>query len=133
METIPDYRPKDIVNEKNQKTTTNQSTKFHQLQQMFGNLTSSNEVAADIPLYKQLNSIGDNINTENEVSFCVAGGDDGMVLHIFAVKTGVLATVGRNPTVEKAAGQQWSEGEGAGRASKKIANEQIVIYVILFF
>lgn len=68
METVPDYRPKDIIIEKNQKTTTNQSTKFHQLQQMFGNLTSGNEVTEDIPLYKQINSIGDNINTENEVS-----------------------------------------------------------------
>lgn len=73
METVPDYRPKDLFNEKNQKTTTNQSTKFHQLQQMFGNLTSNHEVAADVPLYKQMNTISDNINTENEVSngmFC---------------------------------------------------------------
>lgn len=61
-------RPKDVVSEKCQKTTTNQSTKFHQLQQMFGNLTSGAEVAADVPLYKQINSIGDSINTENEVS-----------------------------------------------------------------
>lgn len=68
VETVPDYRPKEIISEKTQKTTTNQSTKFHQLQQMFGSLTSNNEVTADIPLYKQLNTLADNINTENEVS-----------------------------------------------------------------
>lgn len=34
---------------------------------MFGNLTNTNNEAADIPFYKQINSIGDNINTENEV------------------------------------------------------------------
>lgn len=67
VETIPDYRPKDVINEKNYKTTTNQSTKFHQLQQMFGNLTNNVEVTNDLPLYRQLNSLGDNINTEVEV------------------------------------------------------------------
>lgn len=67
-ETVPDYRPKDVLNEKTQKTSVNQSTKFHQLQQMFDNINSSTEVSTDIPLYKQLNTIGDNINTENEVS-----------------------------------------------------------------
>lgn len=67
VETVPDYRPKDVI-DKNYKTTANQSTKFHQLQQMFGNLTSSVEVTNDIPFYKQMNSLGDNINTENEVS-----------------------------------------------------------------
>lgn len=67
VETIPDYRPKDVISDKNYKTTTNQSTKFHQLQQMFGNLTNNVEVTNDIPLYRQLNSLGDNINTEVEV------------------------------------------------------------------
>lgn len=70
VETVPDYRPKDVISitDKIQKTTTNQSTKFHQLQQMFGNLTGSTDNSSDLPLYKQINSIGDNINTENEVS-----------------------------------------------------------------
>lgn len=67
METVPDYRSKDIITEKNQKTTTNQSTKFNQLQQMFGNLTSTTDATPDGPLFKQINSIGDNINSENEV------------------------------------------------------------------
>lgn len=41
-ETVPDYRPmeyNEINNEKNQKTSSNQSTKFHQLQQKFNNVT----------------------------------------------------------------------------------------------
>ncbi|XP_063216669.1 coronin-2B-like [Bacillus rossius redtenbacheri] len=36
QETVPDYRPLDVLSEKNQKTSSNQSTKFHQIQQMFG-------------------------------------------------------------------------------------------------
>lgn len=53
-ETIPDYRPKEvqIQNEKNQKTTNNQTTKFHQLQKMFGNIC--NEPNNDyVPFHKQ--------------------------------------------------------------------------------
>lgn len=67
-ETIPDYRPKDVVIEKNKKTSTNQSTKFQELQQMFSNV-NNNELNADMPLMKHFNSIGDNINTENEVCY----------------------------------------------------------------
>lgn len=63
-ETIPDYRPKDLIEEKNKKTTTNQTTKFQQLQQRFGHV----EVNNDIPLIKEINSIGDNISTEHDVS-----------------------------------------------------------------
>lgn len=39
-ETVPDYRPVEynITDEKSQKTSSNQSTKFHQLQQKFGNI-----------------------------------------------------------------------------------------------
>ncbi|XP_026481952.1 coronin-2B-like isoform X2 [Ctenocephalides felis] len=47
-ETVPDYRPMDTndttLTEKNQKTSSNQSTKFHQLQQMFGNGANNNVV-----------------------------------------------------------------------------------------
>ncbi|XP_058466748.1 coronin-1C-like isoform X4 [Malaya genurostris] len=39
--TIPDYRPQTII-EKSQKTTTNQSTKFHQLQAIFGQHQTAN-------------------------------------------------------------------------------------------
>lgn len=40
-ETIPDYRPVDDldISEKSQKTSSNQSTKIHQLQQRFGHVT----------------------------------------------------------------------------------------------
>lgn len=61
-ETIPDYRPKDLFNAKEHKTTTNQTTKFQQLQQKFEHVTG------DIPLIKEFNSIGDNIATEQSVS-----------------------------------------------------------------
>lgn len=39
-ETIPDYRPVELhdMSEKSQKTSSNQSTKFQQLQQKFGNV-----------------------------------------------------------------------------------------------
>lgn len=39
--TIPDYRPQAII-EKSQKTSTNQSTKFHQLQAIFGQHQTAN-------------------------------------------------------------------------------------------
>lgn len=64
-ETIPDYRPKDMIIEKSQKTTNNQTTKFQQLQQRFSHVAVNNK---DIPLIKEINSIGDNILTENDVS-----------------------------------------------------------------
>lgn len=72
--TIPDYRPKDDISsylEKSQKTTTNQNTKFQQLQQKFGNVannTVSNHKDEDIPLFKQISSI-DNINIEEVREF----------------------------------------------------------------
>ncbi|XP_041970822.1 coronin-2B-like isoform X2 [Aricia agestis] len=72
-ETTPDYRPlpglrdeiqlPDTVNEKSQKTSANQSTKFHQLQKMFGKQTGGVE---PVPLYKQINQ-GDVFSTENEL------------------------------------------------------------------
>lgn len=39
-ETVPDYRSVELLDmsEKSQKTSSNQSTKFHQLQQKFGNI-----------------------------------------------------------------------------------------------
>ncbi|XP_077293080.1 coronin-2B-like [Arctopsyche grandis] len=76
-ETIPDYRPVPSwqlrseeennlqVTEKSQKTNSNQATKFHRLQQMFGNQpTQAND--EQIPLYKQINQ-GDVFATENEL------------------------------------------------------------------
>lgn len=64
-ETIPDYRPKElIINDKLHKTSTNQTTRFQQLQQRFSHVEGNNK---DIPLYKEINSIGDNITTEHEV------------------------------------------------------------------
>ncbi|XP_045480101.1 coronin-2B-like isoform X2 [Harmonia axyridis] len=51
-ETIPDYRPKDLINEKNLKTNTNQTTKFQELQQIFGHVEVSN---------------GENVNTDNDL------------------------------------------------------------------
>ncbi|KAL3280273.1 hypothetical protein HHI36_017768 [Cryptolaemus montrouzieri] len=62
-ETIPDYRPKNLINEKALKTNTNQTTKFQQLQQRFGHV----EVVNDIPLMKEINSISDNITTEHDL------------------------------------------------------------------
>ncbi|XP_018579261.1 coronin-2B isoform X2 [Anoplophora glabripennis] len=62
-ETIPDYRPKDMITEKSQKTTNNQTTKFQQLQQRFSHGVNNK----DIPLIKEINSIGDNILTENDL------------------------------------------------------------------
>ncbi|KAG5885782.1 hypothetical protein JTB14_031217 [Gonioctena quinquepunctata] len=63
-ETVPDYRPKDIIIEKSQKTTTNQTTKFQQLQQRFGHGDVNNK---DMPLIRGINSLGDNISTENDL------------------------------------------------------------------
>ncbi|KAL9701205.1 hypothetical protein quinque_004646 [Culex quinquefasciatus] len=40
--TIPDYRPQTQIIEKSQKTSTNQSTKFHQLQAIFGQHQTAN-------------------------------------------------------------------------------------------
>ncbi|XP_017779006.1 PREDICTED: coronin-2B-like, partial [Nicrophorus vespilloides] len=63
-ETIPDYRPKDVIIEKNMKTTTNQSTKFFELQQKFSNIAQ--DINAD-DLMKQNNTINDTICTELEL------------------------------------------------------------------
>ncbi|XP_046436706.1 coronin-2B isoform X2 [Neodiprion pinetum] len=47
-ETVPDYRPVELhdMSEKSQKTSCNQSTKIHQLQQKFGNVTVQNNIMA---------------------------------------------------------------------------------------
>ncbi|KPJ18931.1 hypothetical protein RR48_12442 [Papilio machaon] len=81
-ETTPDYRPlatwqpppplanithnndNDVgINEKSQKTNANQTTKFHQLQKMFGKQAGD---AEPVPLYKQINQ-GDVFTTEHEL------------------------------------------------------------------
>ncbi|XP_057338344.1 coronin-2B-like isoform X2 [Microplitis mediator] len=47
-ETIPDYRSIDLdISEKSQKTSSNQSTKIHQLQQRFGHVTIQNNNSSD--------------------------------------------------------------------------------------
>ncbi|XP_044761761.1 coronin-2B-like [Coccinella septempunctata] len=61
-ETTPDYRPKDLLNEKNLKTNTNQTTKFQELQQIFGHV----EVTNEIPLIKDITNNAENI-TENDL------------------------------------------------------------------
>lgn len=61
-----DYRPKDVQDEKSKKTTTNQTTKFQQLQQRWS--STIEDPGKDIPLFKEINSIGDNILTEHDVS-----------------------------------------------------------------
>lgn len=72
QQTIPDYRPQQI-NDKNQKTTTNQSTKFHQLQAIFGHQGANIKDIANLQnnLLNSRNSSLENleiINSENEVS-----------------------------------------------------------------
>ncbi|CAH0552658.1 unnamed protein product [Brassicogethes aeneus] len=62
-ETNPDYRPKDLINEKSQKTSTNQTTRFQQLQQRFSQIEVNNK---DLPL-KGVNNIGDNALNENDL------------------------------------------------------------------
>lgn len=61
-ETVPDYRPKEQRIQKSQKTSSNQTTKFQQLQQKF---ELNNR---DIPFLKEINGIEDDILTENDVS-----------------------------------------------------------------
>lgn len=80
-QTIPDYRPQLVltqITDKNQKTSTNQSTKFHQLQAIFGQQNNNKELAN---IQNNLLSESQNgskngsmeninlINSENEVSF----------------------------------------------------------------
>lgn len=61
-ETVPDYRPKEQRIEKSQKTSSNQTTKFQQLQQKF-ELNNRNS------LIKEINGIEeDNLLTNNDVS-----------------------------------------------------------------
>ncbi|KAJ8985777.1 hypothetical protein NQ317_014430 [Molorchus minor] len=55
-----------MIIEKSQKTSTNQTTKFQQLQQRFGHVEVNNK---DMPLMKDINSIGDNISTEQDCHF----------------------------------------------------------------
>ncbi|XP_058801342.1 coronin-2B-like isoform X1 [Phymastichus coffea] len=49
-ETVPDYRPKEYneISEKSQKTSSNQSTKFHQLQQKFNNVGLQNNISPSL-------------------------------------------------------------------------------------
>lgn len=64
-ETIPDYRPKDLIMlEKNRKTSNNET--FQKLQQKFNQIEINNH--QDVRLIKEVNSIGDTILTENDVS-----------------------------------------------------------------
>lgn len=67
-ETTPDYRPRSIIIEKEEKTTNNQKTQFQQLQQLFNNMTNNHEtIENDIPLIKDISTIEENFNTVNEV------------------------------------------------------------------
>ncbi|XP_023018501.2 coronin-2B isoform X2 [Leptinotarsa decemlineata] len=63
-ETVPDYRPKDLITEKSQKTSNNQTTKFQQLQQRFSHVEVNNK---DISLTREMNNIGENILTDNDL------------------------------------------------------------------
>lgn len=75
QQTIPDYRPQQIT-DKNQKTSTNQSTKFHQLQAIFGHQGANIKDIANLQhnLLSSRNSSNSSlenlnmINSENEVS-----------------------------------------------------------------
>lgn len=68
-ETVPDYRSVDLspVDEKSQKTSNNQTTKFQQIQQMFSgqinNLNHSNDNALN---YKKTSPYGENREKEKE-------------------------------------------------------------------
>lgn len=62
-ETVPDYRPKEQRIEKSQKTSSNQTTKFQQLQQKF---EINNR---DMPFIKEMNGSQNNILCEIDVSF----------------------------------------------------------------
>lgn len=67
-ETTPDYRPRSIIIEKEEKTNTNQKTQFQQLQQLFNNMGVHPEtIENDIPLIKDISKMEDNFNTVNEV------------------------------------------------------------------
>ncbi|CAH1106121.1 unnamed protein product [Psylliodes chrysocephalus] len=63
-ETIPDYRPKDLIMlEKSRKTSNNET--FQKLQQKFNQIEINNH--QDVRLIKEVNSIGDTILTENDL------------------------------------------------------------------
>lgn len=64
-ETVPDYRPKEQRIEKSQKTSSNQTTKFQQLQQKF-ELNNRN-----IPFIKEINGIEDENLLATDVSTIV--------------------------------------------------------------
>ena len=77
-ETKADYRPKSVIIEKEQKTTTNQSTKFQQLQQLFNNIGGNHEpMEADVILRKEIGMGGGDIFNEKEVRYR---------LHLHAIK-----------------------------------------------
>lgn len=63
-ETVPDYRPKEQRIEKSQKTSSNQTTKFQQLQQKF---ELNNR---DIP-FKEINGIENDVLSEFDVSYFI--------------------------------------------------------------
>ncbi|XP_018332075.1 coronin-2B isoform X2 [Agrilus planipennis] len=62
-ETIPDYRPKDQIMEKSQKTTTNQNTKFQQLQEKFQGFVNNKSSTEELHYIKNYSNV-DNINVE---------------------------------------------------------------------
>ncbi|KRT82585.1 WD40 domain-containing protein [Oryctes borbonicus] len=67
-ETTPDYRPRSIIIEKEEKTNNNQKTQFQQLQQLFNNMgVHPDAIENDIPLIKDISNMEDNFNTVNEL------------------------------------------------------------------
>jgi coronin-2 len=66
-ETIPDYRtaPQRITTLKEEKTTTNQSTKFHQLQSIFNSQTNGHSPKHNVSSFEENISY---VHSENEVS-----------------------------------------------------------------
>ncbi|KAL1512493.1 hypothetical protein ABEB36_002077 [Hypothenemus hampei] len=64
-ETVPDYRPKELQDEKSMKTTTNQTTKFQQLQQRWS--TTIEHPYRDAPLFKEFNGLSDSRLSEHEL------------------------------------------------------------------
>lgn len=58
-ETVPDYRPLDLLpeSEKMQKTTTNQSTKFQQIQQIFSNRPNQSDILNEDVIHLKITNI----------------------------------------------------------------------------
>ncbi|XP_029672141.1 coronin-2B-like isoform X2 [Formica exsecta] len=72
-ETIPDYRPVELhdMSEKSQKTSSNQSTKFQQLQQKFGNVAMQNIISSPLNDNKVMENV-DIPNNEAELRLAFA-------------------------------------------------------------